>query len=41
MVWKCGPNKYKVEELMSALSRNKCLHVIILGSKFNTDYAKF
>jgi len=41
MEWKCGPNKHKVEELMSALPRKECLDVIILGSKFNTDYVKF
>jgi hypothetical protein len=39
MEWKCGPNKHKVEELMSALPRSECLDVIILGS--NTDFAKF
>jgi hypothetical protein len=41
MEWKCGPNKHKVEELMSALPRSECLDVIILGSKFNTDFTKF
>jgi hypothetical protein len=34
MEWKCGPNKHKVEELMSALPGSECLDVIILGSKF-------
>jgi hypothetical protein len=29
---KCGPNKHKVEELMSAFPRSECLDVIILSS---------
>lgn len=41
MVWKCGPNKHKVEEPMSALPRSECLDVIILGSKYNTDFKEF
>jgi hypothetical protein len=39
--WKRGHNKYKIEELMSALPRIKCLDVKVPGSKFNTDFAQF